>query len=396
MKNNEFHGRGTEQTVFKSKGIRGDPGAMPPPMSRLALTGLLLGCHCAALQEAPLRARARARVVAAAASAFVPPSAAAAPCSGTLHARRWPALAARKPVLCGGTARALLVSNPAAEIARDVGVRRAETRLRGAASDDGGPGPVDSESTSSWLKRMSRDPTFMQFVAWGGFACILALLKPFYGVMAGTFIMAFVGNSIVHMWEQTVARLKGFAAGKGYNIWCPSRRVLATAYCCLMLTVLSVGSCITVPLVFDSWRYLKSVLLSDNPYVELANSIYNFLGPEATSRVESLLAAIFGEPSKQALKSLASFGDAPALTWQLQLSLKGSVAACLPFFNKLLKGGSQVFAQVFLPLRVECGIWRTRLLAVLSSHTRVPFSRFSFVSFFLSSASWRRFSSLSA
>ena len=34
---------------------------MPPPMSRLALTGLLLGCHCAALQEAPLRARARAR-----------------------------------------------------------------------------------------------------------------------------------------------------------------------------------------------------------------------------------------------------------------------------------------------------------------------------------------------
>ena len=322
---------------------------MPPPMSRLALTGLLLGCHCAALQEAPLRARARARVVAVAASAFVPPWAAAAPCAGTLHARTWPALAARQPVLCGGTARALLVPNPAAGIARNVGVRRAETRLRGAASDDGGP-----ESTSSWLKRMSRDPTFMQFVAWGGFACILALLKPFYGVMAGTFIMAFVGNSIVHMWEQTVARLKGFAAGKGYNIWCPSRRVLATAYCCLMLTVLSVGSCITVPLVFDSWRYLKSVLLSDNPYVELANSIYNFLGPEATSRVESLLAAIFGEPSKQALKSLASFGDAPALTWQLQLSLKGSVAACLPFFNKLLKGGSQVFAQVFLPLCVLC------------------------------------------
>jgi hypothetical protein len=337
-------------------------------MSRLALTGLLFGCHCAALQEAPLRARTRV-VVAAAESAFVPPSAAAAPCAGTLrpYARTSPALAARQPVLCGSTTRTLLVANQAAGIARGVGVRRAETRLRGAASDDG------PESTSSWLKRMSRDPTFMQFVAWGGFACILALLQPFYGVMAGTFIMAFVGNSIVHMWEQTVARLKEFAAGKGYNIWCPSRRVLATAYCCMMLTVLSVGSCITVPLVFDSWRYLKSVLLSDNPYVELANSIYHFLGPEATSRVESLLGAIFGEPSKQALKSLASFGDAPALTWQLQLSLKGSVAACLPFFNKLLKGGSQVFAQVVLPLRVLCA-WSVGVGARICSRFSVSFA----------------------
>lgn len=316
-------------------------------MSRMAFTGLLLGCHCAALQETPPRAR--TRIVANAVSAFVPPSAAASPFAGALRVRTWPGLAARQPVMCGGTTRALLVPSQAARIARGAGVRHEATRLRGSASENGGP-----ESTSSWLKRMSRDPTFMQFVAWGGFACILALLKPFYGVMAGTFIMAFVGNSVVHMWEQTVARLQGWAAGKGYNIWRPNRRVLATAYCCLMLTVLSVGSCITVPLVFDSWRYLKGVLLSDNPYVELANSIYNFLGPEATSRVESLLAAIFGEPSKQALKSLANFGDAPALTWQLQLSLKGSVAASLPFFNKLLKGGSQVFAQVSLPLHVMC------------------------------------------
>ena len=141
-------------------------------------------------------------------------------------------------------------------------------------------------------------------------------------------------------------RLHAWAAGKGYDIWRPNRRLLAVAYSCLLLSVLTIGSCITVPLVFDSWRYLKGVLLSDNPYVELANSIYYGLGAEATARVESLLATIFGEPSRAALNSLARVGEAPALTWQLQLSLKGYVAASLPFFNKILKGGSQVFAQV--------------------------------------------------
>ena len=42
----------------------------------------------------------------------------------------------------------------------------------------------------------------------------------------------------------------------------------------------------------------RRVLLSDNPYVELANSIHLMLGAEATSRVESLLGTIFGEPPK--------------------------------------------------------------------------------------------------
>jgi hypothetical protein len=45
---------------------------------------------------------------------------------------------------------------------------------------------------------------------------------------------------------------------------------------------------------------------------------------------------------KAVLNSLARIGDAPALQWQLQQSLKSYVAASLPIINKLLKGGGQV------------------------------------------------------
>lgn len=211
-------------------------------------------------------------------------------------------------------------------------------------SQDAAGGGMSSGKT--WLEALTGDAVFMQVLAWSSFALLLYVVKPFYGVIAGTFIMSFVGNSVVAMWERTAVRTQAWAAGKGYDIPRPPRKMLAVAYCLMMLTVLSIGSCITVPIVFDSWRYLKSVLLSDNPYVELANSMYSMLGPEATSRVESLLATLFGEPSKGALNSLSRVSDAPALSCQLQQSLKGYVAASLPFFNKILKGGSQVFAQV--------------------------------------------------
>jgi len=212
----------------------------------------------------------------------------------------------------------------------------------------------------------------MRLLAWSSFALVLHLVSDFYGVIAGTFIMSFVGNSVVHMWERTAAKLQQWGASKGYTFPCPTRRMLSVAYVLVLLSVLSIGSCITVPLVFDSWRYLKSVLLSDNPYVELANSMYLMLGPEATSRVESLLGTLFGEPSRQALNTLDRVSDAPALTWQLQQSLKGYVAASLPFFNKILKGGSQIFAQFMASLlfsfiliydkpRIQAGVQRLGL-----------------------------------
>jgi hypothetical protein len=209
---------------------------------------------------------------------------------------------------------------------------------------------MEPATGSTFLQRLSQDKIFMQVLAWSGFAVLMSILKPFYGVMAGTFIMAFVGNSVVALWERSLVKLQAWAVDNGFGVPRPTRKMLAVFYSLVLLSFLSIGSCITVPLVFDSWRYLKSVLLSDNPYVELANSIYLMLGPEATSRVENLLATLFGEPSRAALNTLARVGEAPALTWQLQQSLKGYVIDVLPIINKILKGGGQFFAQFMASL----------------------------------------------
>jgi len=144
----------------------------------------------------------------------------------------------------------------------------------------------EGDSNPTWLQNLTGDSVFMRLLAWSSFALVLHLVSDFYAVIAGTFILSFVGNSVVHLSERTAAKVQAWGASKGYSFPCPTRRMLSVAYVLVLLSVLSIGSCITVPLVFDSWRYLKSVLLSDNPYVELANSIYLMLGPEATSRVE--------------------------------------------------------------------------------------------------------------
>ena len=224
-----------------------------------------------------------------------------------------------------------------------------------AGTDGAGRAERDASASASasetLLAGLTRDVIFMRVFAWASFAFLLSLVQPFYGVMAGTFVMSFVGNSVVHMWERSSVKLQAWADARGLKfVPRPTRKMLSVVYCCMLLAVLSIGSCITVPIIYDSWRYLKTVLLSDNPYVELANSLYYMAGPEATARVESLLGTVFGEPSASALRSLQKVGEAPALTWQLQQSLKGYVAASLPIFNKILKGGSQFFAQFMASL----------------------------------------------
>ncbi|EKX40194.1 hypothetical protein GUITHDRAFT_142917 [Guillardia theta CCMP2712] len=192
----------------------------------------------------------------------------------------------------------------------------------------------------------------MRLLSWLAFGIACYLARSFYGVIMGTFIFSFVGNSVVALWERQSDSIRKFAISR-FGIKLPhiSRQMLSVLYIVVIINAIFFATFFTVPQIITSWRYLKQLLLSDNPYVELANSIHSILGPDVTMRIEVLLTSVYGEPSKAAIQSLKlAEGSAPILTLQLQQSLKGYVLALLPVFNKILRSSSTWLMQVLVSL----------------------------------------------
>eukprot|EP00960_Hanusia_phi_P023817 702368-Hanusia_phi.AAC.4 len=211
---------------------------------------------------------------------------------------------------------------------------------------------VDDNQPSRWLEQLASDEMAMRLLSWLAFGIVCYLARSFYGVIMGTFIFSFVGNSVVALWERQSDALRKFASSRfGLKLPHISREMLSLLYIVVIINAIFFATFFTVPQIITSWRYLKQLLLSDNPYVELANSIHSLLGPDVTMRIEVLLTSVYGEPSKAAIQSLKlAEGSAPILTLQLQQSLKGYVLALLPVFNKVLRSSSTWLMQVLVSL----------------------------------------------
>lgn len=102
--------------------------------------------------------------------------------------------------------------------------------------------------------------TLKRVIIWVVFGGFLYLCKPFYGVIIGTFVMSFVGNSVVNTLESQATAIRNFVIKK-HNFHLPpvSRKVIAFFYIIIVLNVLIAFTVVTVPQVVESWRYLKQV-----------------------------------------------------------------------------------------------------------------------------------------
>ena len=195
---------------------------------------------------------------------------------------------------------------------------------------------------------------------------LIMALKDFYGVIAGTFILSFVGNSIISFWEVRFAEMHKWCEGR-LNCKLPTvpRKALSALYIIVVLYVLALGTVFTVPQVISSWRYLKQVLLSDNPYVELAGSIHALIGADATGSLETFFAGILGDTGSTAALPAAAIAAkaraaqqaaahgvyaSPVLSDQLQRLLRGYVNTALPIINRLLKSSSKLVYHTLLSL----------------------------------------------
>ncbi|EME26466.1 uncharacterized protein Gasu_58720 [Galdieria sulphuraria] len=115
-----------------------------------------------------------------------------------------------------------------------------------------------------------------RLLIWLGATTSLWYLRPFFGVLFGTFVLSYVANSFVS-WSQKISKQRF------------PRRWAVLFFYAMIISVISSFSLLTVPRVIKEGQYFIRTIESANPYVFIADSIRKSVGDDLSSKLESLL-----------------------------------------------------------------------------------------------------------
>ncbi|GJQ11846.1 hypothetical protein GpartN1_g3637.t1 [Galdieria partita] len=115
-----------------------------------------------------------------------------------------------------------------------------------------------------------------RLLIWLGMVASLWYLRPFFGVLFGTFVLSYLANSFVS-WSQKTSK---------YRL---PRRWAVLFFYAMIISVISSFSLLTVPRVIKEGQYFIRTIESANPYVFIADSIRKSVGDDLSSKLESLL-----------------------------------------------------------------------------------------------------------
>lgn len=119
---------------------------------------------------------------------------------------------------------------------------------------------------------------------WLSFLALLYLLHDFFGVLFGTFILSYIGNSFVNRFEGSVK----------------DRRILVLAYFAVILLIISGLGLLVIPRAYDEGKNFIIKAQERNPYVFLYEGLNEKLGPGVMPRLEKVLLADDGELKRMA------------------------------------------------------------------------------------------------
>lgn len=222
-----------------------------------------------------------------------------------------------------------------------------------------------------------------RFTSWLTLIVALCVLRPFFPVIVGTFILGYVANSVV-VWVSRLTRAH-----------VPRRAVVAFFYT-FIITAISGFSLMTIPTVVRESQYFITTLQSENPYVYVANSLRKALGDDLTGKLETYVLFSIEMPEAAAKGKLPAAGaafvgasnTAVAEEWSeersrrlgmlLQKSLRNYIAATVSLITKLLGASTKVIFKALLSLLFSFMImWDLPVIA--AGVRRLKTSRLSFV-----------------
>lgn len=159
-----------------------------------------------------------------------------------------------------------------------------------AASDARGP---SNRNALELLMEMVMSLSAKKAYVWMGFFALAWKMRSFYGIILGTFVLSYIGSTIVQWSER-----HGNRALQYLKLPKLPRRIWAGTYIAVVLSMLSTLTVLSVPRVVGETNYLSLVIESENPYVFVADGIREFLGPEAMSNLEAFLLTVTGEEGR--------------------------------------------------------------------------------------------------
>ncbi|CAM9780515.1 unnamed protein product [Ascophyllum nodosum] len=165
--------------------------------------------------------------------------------------------------------------------------------------DDAGK-EVDN-SLTRFLDSVATDDT-KKLGCWFVFAVVLSRLRSFYGVMLGTFVLSYMGNTVIqlsrHKGNEALQRVGKRFGWKRLPKKLP-RTVYASVYILLLLTAITSLSVIIVPrLTVESQVLIAKLSEQDNPYAIIASWIQSNFGEEALTRLEPFLLSVTGDQGR--------------------------------------------------------------------------------------------------
>lgn len=190
-----------------------------------------------------------------------------------------------------------------------------------------------------------------RLLSWITLFSALILLRPFFPVIVGTFIVGYVANSVV----RAVAGITNDRA---------PRRLVVGIFYAFIVTAISGFSLMTIPTVVRESQYFISTLQSENPYVYVANSLRKALGDELTTKLEAYVMYSVEMPEAAAKGRLLSTSSdtppPPPVEWTeersrrlgvlLQKSIRAYIAGTVSLITKIVGASTKVIFKAVLSL----------------------------------------------
>lgn len=183
-------------------------------------------------------------------------------------------------------------------------------------------------------------------ISWIALFSSLLLLRPFFPVILGTFIVGYVANSVV----RAVAGITDDRA---------PRRLVVGIFYAFIVTAISSFSLMTIPTVVRESQYFISTLQSENPYVYMANSLRKALGDEVTTKLEAYVSysVEMSEATAKGTLPATKLHDAEwteersrRLGMLIQKSIRGYIAGTVSLITKLIGASTKVVFKAVLSL----------------------------------------------
>eukprot|EP00898_Chlorokybus_atmophyticus_P001557 jgi/Chlat1/2401/Chrsp17S02657 len=167
----------------------------------------------------------------------------------------------------------------------------------------------EGDQQTSFVTLMQQLP-LQRLLVWTCFLGTLYQLKDFTGVGIGTFVMTYVGNSLVQSFEQRLPQV--------------NRRMLVVGWFAIIVLLLLAIGLLTVPRVIREGAYFIHRVQSENPYVMLSDKLRASLGDRFTEQIERFLVIVLSAEDSvaQGLAAGAAESGAASVHTQSRIALQ--------------------------------------------------------------------------